>query len=87
MLRKVTFGLLAAASIGATALIPTAASAHPIGWGWGYGGWYPGYVSSPTIVLSAPVMSAPLLTDPCLQTMPVQTRKGIRYRTVRTCAF
>jgi hypothetical protein len=86
MLRKITLGLLAAASIGATALLPTAASAHPMGWGWGYGGWYPGYVSTPTIVLSTPVVS-PMISDPCLQKMPVQTRHGIRYRTVRTCGF
>lgn len=88
MLRKITLGLLAAASIGAAALLPTAASAHPIGWGWGYGygGWYPGY-HTPTIVLSTPVVSAPVIADPCLQTMPVQTRHGIRYRTVRTCGF
>ena len=78
MYRKITLGLLAAASIGATALLPTAASAHPMGWGWG-GGWYPGYVGGPTIVLSTPVVSAPG-SDPCIQKMPVQTRHGIRYR-------
>lgn len=83
MFRKITLGLLAAASIGATALLPTAASAHPIGWGWGYGGWYGG----PTVVLSTPVMTAPVITDPCVQKMPVQTRHGVRYRYVNTCGF
>ena len=54
MFRKITLGLLAAASIGATALLPTAASAHPMGWGWGWGGgWYPGYLG-PSVVLSTP---------------------------------
>ena len=85
MFRKIALGLLAAASIGATALLPTAASAHPMGWGWG-GGWHPGYYG-PTVVLSTPVVSAPVITDPCLQRMPVQTHHGIRYRTVRTCGF
>jgi hypothetical protein len=84
MYRKITLGLLAAASIGATALLPTAASAHPMGWGWGYhGGWYGG----PTVVLSTPVVSAPVITDPCVQKMPVQTRHGVRYRYVNTCGF
>ncbi len=86
MLRKITFGLLAVASIGAAALLPSAASAHPIGWGYGWGDWYPGYVG-PTVVLSTPVASAPVIADPCLQKVPVQTRHGIRYRTVRTCGF
>ena len=36
MLRKLTLGLVAAASLSAMVLAPTAASAH--GWGWG-GGW------------------------------------------------
>lgn len=34
MLRKLTLGLVAAASLGAVALAPSAASAKP--WGWGY---------------------------------------------------
>jgi hypothetical protein len=80
MLRKIALGLVAAASISVTALLPTAASAHGLGWSWGWG--YPGYVSAPTIVLSAPVV-----TVPCIQKMPVQTRHGIRYRFVKTCGF
>src|ERR1700710_2294927 len=38
MLRKVTLALVAAASLSAMALAPTAASAKPWGGGWG-GGW------------------------------------------------
>ena len=39
MLRKVTLALVAAASLSAMALAPTAASAKPWGGGWG-GGWH-----------------------------------------------
>ena len=40
MLRKLTLGLVAAASLGAMALAPSAASAHSWGGGgWGHGGW------------------------------------------------
>lgn len=38
MLRKITLGLVAAASLSAMALSPTTASASPWGGGWG-GGW------------------------------------------------
>jgi hypothetical protein len=40
MLRKLTLGLVAAASLGAMALAPTAASAKPWGWGGGWGGYH-----------------------------------------------
>ena len=39
MFRKVTLGLIAAASLGAAALAPSAASAH----GWHIGGWHGGW--------------------------------------------
>jgi hypothetical protein len=38
MFRKITLGLVAAASISAAALTPTAASAHGPGFGGGFGG-------------------------------------------------
>jgi hypothetical protein len=38
MLRKLAFGLFAAAAIGAAAFTPTAASAHHFGMGGGFGG-------------------------------------------------
>src|SRR3954449_6293921 len=41
MLRKVTLGLIAAASLGAAALAPSAASAHGFHGGWHHG-WGPG---------------------------------------------
>jgi Spy/CpxP family protein refolding chaperone len=40
MLRKLTLALVAAASLSALALAPTAASAHLPGWGGGWGGGY-----------------------------------------------
>ena len=40
MLRKVTLGLIAAASLSAIALAPTAASAHGFHGGWGHGHGY-----------------------------------------------
>jgi hypothetical protein len=56
MFRKIILGLTAAAAIGGAALVPTTASAHPMGgfhfghfghfghWGhWGRFGWYGGY--------------------------------------------
>ena len=43
MLRKLALGLVAAAYLGAMALAPTAASAHPWGGGWGWGGGFGGY--------------------------------------------
>ena len=39
MLRKITLAFVAAASLSAMALAPTAASAHPWGGKWGGGGW------------------------------------------------
>jgi len=39
MLRKFTLGLVAAASLSAMALAPSAASANPWGGKWGGGGW------------------------------------------------
>jgi Spy/CpxP family protein refolding chaperone len=41
MLRKLTLGLVAAATLGAMALAPSAASAKP--WGGGWGGGFGGY--------------------------------------------
>jgi hypothetical protein len=42
MLRKLTLALVAAASLSAMALAPSAASAHP-GWGGGWGGGFHGF--------------------------------------------
>jgi Spy/CpxP family protein refolding chaperone len=79
MLRKVTLGLIAAASLGAAALAPSAASAHGFhgGWhhGWGYGGFGIGGIYVNTGV------------SDCYQQQYVQTRHGVRLRTVNVCGY
>ncbi len=80
MLRKLTLGLVAAASLSAMALAPTAASAH-WGGGWGGGGWGGfhhhgfgfGYVA------------APAYGDGCYVTRGVMTPFGYRLRTFNVC--
>ncbi|SFL55198.1 hypothetical protein SAMN03159423_2424 [Bradyrhizobium sp. NFR13] len=84
MFRKVTLGLIAAASLGAAALTPSAASAH----GWHIGGWHGGwggyghhaFYGGPTFYVGG-------LTDGCLQRRVVETRRGPRVRTVNVCAY
>ena len=80
MLRKVTLGLIAAASLGAAALAPTAASAggfHHGYWGHGYG---LGYGFGPSLYINTGVSN-------CLQQRWVETRRGMRLRTVNVCAY
>jgi carbohydrate-selective porin OprB len=82
MLRKVTLALVAAASLSAMALAPSAASAKPWGGGWG-GGWHHhhwghgfgfgvGYIGG---------------DDGCYQTRRVLTPYGVTFRTVNVCAY
>ena len=79
MLRKVILGLIAAASLGAAALAPSAASAHGFhgGWhhGWGYGGFGIGGIYVNTGV------------SDCYQQQYIQTRHGVRLRTVNVCGY
>ena len=80
MLRKVTLGLIAAASLGAVALAPGSASAHGFhsGWGWGHGGW--GYGFGNGVYISSGISD-------CYQQRMVQTRNGLRLRTVNVCGY
>jgi hypothetical protein len=80
MFRKVTLGLIAAASLGAAALAPGSASAHGFhgGWGWG-GGFGHGFYRGPSLYINT-------VTDDCLQQRMVQTRKGMRLRMVNVCS-
>jgi len=81
MLRKITVGLIAAASLGAAALAPSAASAHGLhlgGWHGGYG--YHAFYGGPTFYVGG-------LNDDCLQRRVVETRRGPRLRIVNVCTF
>jgi hypothetical protein len=85
MLRKLTLALVAAASLSAMALAPTAASAKPWGGGWGGGfgggwgfhhhhfghGFGIGYIGGGD--------------DGCYVTREVMTQFGPRLRTVNVC--
>ena len=77
MLRKITLGLIAAASLGVVALAPGSASAHGFhgGWGWGYGGYV-----GPSLYINTGVSN-------CYRQQMVQTRHGLRLRTVNVCAY
>ena len=79
MFRKLILALGATAAIGAAALAPTTASAHPHGhWGnhWGYGHGLPFGFYAPTYV------AAP---DCYLVKRLVETPHGLRKRYVRVC--
>jgi hypothetical protein len=79
MLRKITLGLIAAASLTAVALAPTSASAHGFHGGWGHGGWGHGFGFGGLYVNTG--------VSDCYRQIMVQTRNGLRLRTVNVCAY
>ena len=79
MLRKTALGLIAAASLGAAALVPSAASAHGFHGGWGHHGWCHGYGFGGVYINTG--------VSDCYQQQMVQTRHGLRLRTVNVCAY
>ena len=81
MLRKVSLALIAAASLGAAALAPSAASAGGFHHGhWGHG-WGPGYgLGFGGVYINTGVSD-------CYQQRMVETRRGPRLRTVNVCAY
>jgi Spy/CpxP family protein refolding chaperone len=79
MLRKITLGLIAAASLGAVALAPASASAHGFHGGWGHGGWGHGFGFGGLYINTG--------VSDCYQQQMVQTRHGLRLRTVNVCAY
>jgi hypothetical protein len=83
MLRKITLGLVAAATLSAAALAPSAASAKP--WGWGGGGWgfhhhhfHPGFGVG---------FVGGYGDDGCYVTRRVPTPYGYRLRTINVCEY
>ena len=84
MLRKFTLALVAAASLSAVALAPTAASAKPWGGGWGGGfggGWGFHHHFGPGFGYIGGGY------DGCYVTRPVLTPFGYRYRTINVCGY
>jgi hypothetical protein len=84
MLRKLTLGLVAAATLSAMALAPSAASAKPWGGGWGggFGGGY-GYHHHFGHGLGIGFGG----DEGCYVTRPVMTPFGYRLRTVNVCEY
>jgi hypothetical protein len=84
MLRKITLALVAAASLGAMALAPSAASAKP--WGGGWGGWGGGFHHhhfGPGFAVA--YVGGDYADDGCYVTRRVRTPFGYRLRTVNVC--
>jgi Spy/CpxP family protein refolding chaperone len=76
MLRKFTLSLIAAAALGFAALAPSAASAHGMHGGWGHHGGH-GFGG---LYINTGVSD-------CYRQQMVQTRFGLRLRTVNVCAY
>jgi hypothetical protein len=86
MLSKFTLALVAAASLSAVALAPTAASAKPWGGGWGGGfggGWGFHHHFGPGFGIGYIGGGY----DGCYVTRPVMTPFGYRYRTINVCGY
>ena len=82
MFRKFAIAAAATIALGATALIPTAASAHRHGGGGWHGGWHRHHYWGPRIVYRAPVYAA---YNSCLRPRIVYTPWGPRRRWVNVC--
>jgi hypothetical protein len=81
MLRKITLALVAAASLGAMALAPSAASAKP--WGGGWGGGFHHHHFGPGFGIA--YVGGGYADDGCYVTRRVRTPFGYRLRTVNVC--
>jgi len=80
MLRKVTLGLIAAASLTIAAAAPASAGPfhhhHHWGHGWGHGIGFGGIY-----------LNTGYVYDNCLRQQWVETSRGLRLRTVNVCAY
>jgi hypothetical protein len=77
MFRKIALGLIAAASLSFAAMAP--ASAHGFhGGGWGHG-WGHGFGFGGIYVNTVGI--------DCLRQQMVETRRGMRLRTINVCAY
>ena len=79
MLRKLSLVAAAAASLGAAALAPTAASAH----GWHHGGWHPHW-GGPRVIIGGPAYYGGGFGG-CYVRRLVPTPFGLRWRLVNRC--
>jgi hypothetical protein len=82
MFRKLALGVIAAMSLSAAALAPSAASAH--GWGGWHGGWHGGGFGHHSLGFVGPTFYVGGDTG-CYEKQIVQTRRGPRVRFVNVC--
>jgi hypothetical protein len=89
MLRKITLALVAAASLSAVALAPSAASAKGFGggfgggWGGGFGGGFHHFHHG----FGIGYIGGGYEDDGCYVTRTVMTPVGPRLRTINVCAY
>jgi hypothetical protein len=86
MFRKLTLALVAAASLSALALAPTAASAKNWGGGWG-GGWGGYHHHHFGHGFGIGYVGGGYGDEGCYQTRRVMTDFGPRFRVVNVCAY
>jgi hypothetical protein len=82
MFRKMTLGLIAAASLTIAAAAPASAGGFHHGHHWGHGyGW------GPAIGVGFGGVYVDTGLNGCLQQRWVETRRGMRLRTVNVCGY
>ncbi len=87
MFRKITLGLIAAASLGIAALAPGAASASGLHIGIGGGGFHGGWHGHHHGFYGGPALYVGGVSDNCMQKRYVETRRGLRMRWVNVCGY